>query len=105
MLWQRFLHQSEIKLVPCKKKDCKYHLRDTGSFGAGTMFAVGATRLGKLDRPAWCFSEAEFKLAVEVDKLSNDTLETNYAIALSFTPPYTMQAVETINAGICEPID
>ncbi|XP_065336805.1 uncharacterized protein LOC135937576 [Cloeon dipterum] len=69
---------------------------------SGTLFAVAASRLGKLDRPTWCYSDKEFDLTLAPDFLSSDTLENNYAIAFSFDPPFKMQANQTVSNIVCE---
>ncbi|XP_065337794.1 uncharacterized protein LOC135938158 [Cloeon dipterum] len=69
---------------------------------AGVFFMVAASRLGRLDRPSWCLSNKEFNLSFAEDLVSNDTLESNYAIALTFDKPYRMKAVQFSKSGICE---
>ncbi|XP_065335023.1 uncharacterized protein LOC135936209 [Cloeon dipterum] len=96
-------HGMRLATIDTKEKyDCMVQSNLTFQYASGTLFGVAASRLGKLDRPAWCYSEAEFNFTWAEDLLSNDTLETNYAIALSFSPPYKMQAVQLISNIVCE---
>ncbi|XP_065334951.1 uncharacterized protein LOC135936163 [Cloeon dipterum] len=87
-----------------EKYDCMVQNRITTflNLPPGTTFAVGATRLGKLDRPSWCYSDTEFDFNLAEDFVSNDTLETNYGIAISFEPPLIMKAYETSLHVVCE---
>jgi len=53
-------------------------------WGAGQIFTIGASRMGNLLNPKWCFSDTPFNFSIAQDLMSGDLNQDNFVVTINF---------------------
>jgi len=55
-------------------------------WGAAQIFVIGASRMGNLLKPNWCFSDTPFNFSIAQDQMSLDVDPEKYVVTINFLP-------------------
>ncbi|XP_065341530.1 uncharacterized protein LOC135940537 [Cloeon dipterum] len=92
-----------IATVDTKQKyDCMISNKITSGIAASDIFAVGATRMGFLQKPIWCHSNTPFDFKLGEDNLSNNPNDSEYVIFFNFKKASMTAGNNAFKPIICE---
>ncbi|XP_059468637.1 uncharacterized protein LOC132192615 isoform X2 [Neocloeon triangulifer] len=83
-----------------RKYTCMIDNKITDKLGVDQRFAVGASRMGNLQKPVWCYSNAPFDFNLGANNMSNDT--SQFVVYFSFANANLSAGVNSIKNFICE---
>lgn len=70
--------------------------------GTDKAFVVAASRMGKVENPAWCFTDTPFFPLPGLDQVKSDTDINKNVIRVGYTYSYFIADLNTVFQIACE---